>query len=44
MVGTMRRRRENYFAALLVLALHLSLGSNAQAQVEKVAATVEGQL
>ena len=40
----MRRLQENYFGVLLVLALHLALGSTAQAQVEKVAAKAEGQL
>ena len=40
----MRQLKKNYFAALLVLALHLSLGSTAQAQVEKVAAKAEGPL
>jgi hypothetical protein len=44
MVGMMRRSQINYLATLLVLALHLAFGSTAQAQVEKVAAKVEGEL
>jgi hypothetical protein len=43
-VGTMRRSQENCLAILFVLALHLTLGSIAQAQVEKVAAKAQGEL